>query len=340
MTAALRLILVGLAALLIGAPALAHEVRPALLQITQTAADRYEVLWKRPILGEVALRLQPRMSSGWLAAPPREQFAGSGYLVTRWSVRSTAPLDGQIVTIDGLDESITDVLVQVATLDGRETDAVIRPARPELRLDVGRAAAPGAPAYLRLGVAHILGGVDHLMFVFGLLLLVGPNRRLAAAITAFTVAHSLTLGASALGWVTAPAAVIEALVALSIVFVAVELARGPDAGGLTRRHPWLVAFTFGLLHGFAFAGALAEIGLPAHAAVPALFLFNLGVEIGQLLFVAAALGAMWAVARGVRALRHGGWPIRAPALARLAPAYGIGCFATYWFLERLTAAFA
>lgn len=331
MTAAVRLLLAALAALILGASAVAHEVRPALLQITEVSPDRYEVLWKRPILGEVALRLKPRMSSGWLDQPPQDQAAGSGFLVTRWSVRSKAPLDGQTVTVEGLSESITDVLVQVTTLDGRRTEAIIRPARPQMVLEIGR---PAAPAYLRLGVTHILGGVDHLMFVLGLLLLVGWNRRLALAITAFTVAHSLTLGASALGWVTAPAAVVEALVALSIVFVAVELARGPEHAGLTQRQPWLVAFAFGLLHGFAFAGALAEVGLPPGAALGALFLFNLGVEIGQLLFVAAAVALMWAAARVLRRL---GPP---PALARLACAYGIGCFAAYGFLERLTVAFA
>jgi len=313
----------------------AHEVRPALLQITQSAPQIYEVVWKRPILGDVALRLQPRLSSGWLGQTPQEQFAGSGYLITRWSIQSATPLDGQTVAIDGLDQSITDVLVQVTTLDGRRRDMVIKPATPTLRLDTARRATPRAPAYLKLGVTHILGGIDHLMFVFGLLLLVGPGRQLVAAITAFTVAHSLTLAASALGWVTAPASVIEALVALSIVFVALELTRKPSTETLTRQKPWLVAFTFGLLHGFAFAGALAEIGLPPGAAVPALFLFNVGVEIGQLAAVFAALGALWVIARLGRAV-----PERTPALTRLAPAYVIGSFAAYWFLERLALAFA
>jgi hypothetical protein len=327
-------LLLGIVAALWAGPAPAHEVRPALLQVTETAPDRYEVLWKRPILGDVALRLRPALSSGWLEAPPRDQFAGSGYLVTTWSVRSTTPLDGQAVSVDGLRESLTDVLLQATTADGRRIDAVLTPAHPSLRLDLSRPQAPGAPAYLRLGVEHILGGIDHLMFVAGLLLLIGPSLRLFKAVTAFTVAHSITLAAASLGWVTAPSAVIEALVALSIVFVAVELARGPGADTLTRRHPWIVAFTFGLLHGFAFAGALSEIGLPPHQAAPALFLFNVGVEIGQLLFVSVCVALLWVFAR-VRAATG----FRPPRFAGLAPAYAIGCFAAFWFLERLGAAF-
>lgn len=315
-------------------PAMAHEVRPALLQITQTAPDHYDVLWKRPILGDVALRLKPHLSSGWLERPPADQFAGAGFLVTTWRIRASEPLDGQELAIEGLDQSLTDVLLQVSA-EGRRIDTVIKPERPRIRLELAQAAAPGVPAYLRLGVEHILGGIDHLMFVLGLLLLVGPNRHLIKAVTAFTLAHSVTLAAAALGWVTVPSAVVEALVALSIVFVALELVRPPEVRSLTRSHPWLVALVFGLLHGFAFAGALAEIGLPPNEAAPALLLFNLGVEIGQLVFVAIAIVAIWLLAR----LRERtGFDL--PAVRRLGPAYAIGCFSAFWFLERMAAAFA
>jgi hypothetical protein len=322
------------AAMLLAAAAAAHEVRPALLQIEQTAADVYEVTWKRPILGDVALRLHPSLSSGWLEAPPADQFAGAGHLVTRWTIRSSEALDAQTLEVGGLRESLTDVLVSVALSDGRRVQAVLTPERPRTRLDLRRAAAPAAPAYLRLGVEHILGGVDHLLFVAGLLLLVGPSLRLVQAVTAFTAAHSVTLAAAALGWASAPAAVVEALVAL--VFVAAELARGPGADTLTRRRPWLVALLFGLLHGFAFAGALAEIGLPRGAAVEALFLFNVGVELGQLLFIAAAAAVLVAVGR--LAQIAGAAP--SPRWARLAPSYAIGALSASWFLERLGAVFA
>jgi hypothetical protein len=165
------------------------------------------------------------------------------------------------------------------------------------------------------------------------LLLIGPSWRLVKAITAFTVAHSITLGLAALGFVHFPSAVIEALVALSIVFVATELVRAPDSPPtLARRHPWVISFTFGLLHGLAFAGALSQVGLPEGAKVPALFLFNVGVEIGQLAFIGATLAVM----AGLRAVGRR-WTFASPALARLGPGYVIGGFASFWLIERILA---
>lgn len=325
------LIVLILAALAAPLTAAAHEVRPALLQITETGPQTWTVFWKQPAMGDVALRLSPQLSSGWLDAPPSDQYAAPGFLVKTWTVRSPKPLSGQTLRIEGLDQTITDVLVQVSLSDGRHIDAVVKPQHPTLDLQLDAAAAPAAPAYLKLGVEHILTGADHLMFVLGLLLLVGVNWRIVKAVTAFTVAHSLTLTAAALGWVHVPSAVIESLVALSIVFVAVELIPRPGREDtLTRRHPWVVAFVFGLLHGLAFAGALTEIGLPPHAVAMSLFLFNVGVEIGQLAFIGVAvlaiLGLRWLRARAP-------WSLAAPA--RLAPAYAIGSFASFWFIERL-----
>ena len=181
---------------------------------------------------------------------------------------------------------------------------------------------------------HILTGFDHLLFVLGLLLLIGPSWRVVKAITAFTVAHSITLALAALGYVRFPSALIEALVALSIVFVASELV--PVAGRkdtLTRRHPWIIAFSFGLLHGLAFAGALSEIGLPPKATPLALFLFNVGVELGQLMFIAAAIGLI-----RLLALAEGRFGWRRVAWAHAAPAYAIGGLASYWLIERTLAA--
>jgi hypothetical protein len=167
------------------------------------------------------------------------------------------------------------------------------------------------------------------------LLLVGVDWRILKAVTAFTVGHSLTLSAAALGFVHMPSTVIEALVALSIVFVAVELLPTPGREStLTRRHPWLIALVFGLLHGFAFAGALSQVGLPSSAVPAALFLFNVGVEIGQLMFIAAAVAAILAL-RWLRARVR----LDLAAPARLAPPYAIGCLAAFWFIERLSAAF-
>jgi hypothetical protein len=316
------------------AAAAAHEVRPALVQIVETGRGGYDVTWKRPVVGDMALRLAPHLSGGALERPPSAEQAAPGYVSRFWRVRGGPDLDGQTLSIEGLRESVTDVLVRITTRDGRAYDYVIRPAAPSLKLNLAPARGIAVPGYLRLGVAHILTGFDHLLFVFGLLLLVGPNWRLVKAVTAFTAAHSLTLGVAALGYVRFASAAIEALVALSILFVAAELVRPPDAPPtLARRHPWIIAFAFGLLHGLAFAGALSDIGLPPDAAPQALLLFNLGVEAGQLLFIAAALAVLWALART---------PLRAAWSGRAwtgaAPAYLIGGLSAYWLIERTLAA--
>ncbi len=316
----------------------AHEVRPAYVEILQDAPRHYLITWKQPARGDLAIRLAPRLSNGWLDRPPRDEFATGSFLIKTWSIDGAKPdpLAGQTLSIQGLDRTITDVLAVVRLSDGRRLEAIIRPDHPDLALNFSVASGLPVPAYFRLGVEHILTGVDHLMFVLGLLLLVGIRWRLIKAITAFTVAHSLTLAASAVGLVRVPSAVIEALVALSIVFVATELVRAMRGHvGLTQRYPWVIAFIFGLLHGFAFAGALAEVGLPKDAIPMSLFLFNLGVEAGQLIFVGAAILMVLAL----RLL----WK-RLPALwatmSRWAPPYAIGSFAAYWFIERVAVAFS
>lgn len=327
------LILAWLAAL---APAQAHEVRPALLQITEQTPGTYQVTWKQPAMGDMVLHLTPHLSSGALEAKPSQEMATPGFIQKIWRVEHGAPLDGQTVTIEGLPQTVTDVLLRVSAADGRQIDGVLRPAQPSQKLSLSPPSGLAVPAYLRLGVEHILTGFDHLLFVLGLLLLIGPNVRLVKAITAFTVAHSITLALAALGYLAFPSAVIEALVALSIVFVASELASGDrGAGSLARRRPWLIAFSFGLLHGMAFAGALAQIGLPPRAAPQALLLFNLGVEIGQLTFIGAVL-ALWALIRRSPAREL----LRGPIVAHLIPAYAIGGLAAYWLIERVLVATA
>jgi hypothetical protein len=337
-TGVLRRLLLLLALVLAPIWARAHEVRPAYFQVSQDGPHHYEVTWKQPTQGDMALRLIPRLSNGWLNTAPRDQFASGSFFIRTWSIIAPQadPLSGATLSIDGLDRSITDVLVIVRLTDGRGLESIIRPDHPDLRLVFATTQGLPVPAYLRLGIEHILTGIDHLMFVLGLLLLVGIRWRLVKAITAFTVAHSITLGASAIGLVSVPSALIEALVALSIVFVASELIRSiRGQSGLTQRWPWVIAFTFGLLHGFAFAGALAEVGLPKDAIPLSLLLFNVGVEIGQLLFVGVAILTIL----GLRLI----WKHLPEAWARLsrpAPAYAIGSFATYWFIERVVIAFS
>lgn len=312
----------------------AHEVRPALLQIVETGPRAYEVTWKQPAMGEMVIHLTPHLSGGALDAPPSGQAAAAGFIEKRWKVTNGPPLDGQTVSVEGLPETVTDVLLRITTADGRQVDSVLRPSQPSMKLALGTPSGLAVPAYLKLGVEHILTGFDHLLFVLGLLLLIGPGWRLVKTITAFTVAHSLTLALAALGYIAFPSAVIEALVALSIVFVANELVGG-RRDTLARRRPWLIAFVFGLLHGMAFAGALAQIGLPAKAAPLALFLFNVGVEIGQLTFIAAVLSLVWLVSR----TPWRAW-LQRPLLARTAPAYAIGGLSAYWLIERILAAVA
>jgi hypothetical protein len=322
-----------LAALFASAAAQAHEVRPALVQIRETGPSAYEVVWKRPVVGDMALRLVPHLSRGALDGPAAVEQAAPGYVTRVWRIRDGPPLEGQVLRIEGLSQSVTDVIVRVNLADGRSFDHVLRPASPSVELAL-QPKGMAVPAYLVLGIEHILVGIDHLLFVLGLLLLIGPNWTLVKTITGFTVAHSLTLALAALGYLTFPTAAIEALVALSILFVAVELTPARrTAGGLAQTRPWLIAFAFGLLHGMAFAGVLADIGLPAGAAPQALLLFNLGVEIGQLLFIGAVLAALAAARWLMRARR---WPT--PRWAALAPAYLIGTLSAYWLIERTLAA--
>jgi hydrogenase/urease accessory protein HupE len=306
----------------------AHEVRPALVQLTQRGPHQFELLWKQPVNGDVALHLVPHLSGGALDRDPDRATIAPAYALRLWRGLSDErqPLDGQTLSIIGLERSITDVLVSVTLLDGRTIQHVLNPRQTSVRLDFSAHAAPPATGYLRLGVEHILTGTDHLLFVFGLLLLVRKMRPLLGTITAFTAAHSITLAATALGWIHVRSSVVEALVALSIVALAVELVRqARGEGGITLRYPWLIAFAFGLLHGCAFAGALAEVGLPSQDIPLALFLFNVGVEIGQLLFIAAASIVLLLIVRVLR---------QPPAWTRLVAPYAIGGFASYWFIER------
>jgi hypothetical protein len=235
----------------------------------------------------------------------------------------STPLTGRVFTVNGLELTATDVLLRVDNLDGKSFTHRLVPEAPSVVIPERPGALEVAATYLVLGVEHILLGIDHLLFVLALLLLVRGIGRLIATITAFTVAHSITLAAATLGFVNVPSAPIEATIALSILFVATELARGQFT--LTMRLPWLVAFTFGLLHGFGFAGALSEVGLPTHAIPLALLFFNVGVELGQLAFIAVVLTGAWALRRVA---------LEPPAWAPRLTAYVIGSVAAFWVFER------
>jgi hydrogenase/urease accessory protein HupE len=304
--------------------------RPAYLELRETGDGRYDVLWKVPARGEdLRLAAYVRFPDDTVSlSDPRGIFRGGAH-VERWQVRREGGLVGQTVRIEGLAGGVTDVIVRVERQDGTSQTARLLPERPSFVVEAPAGRAEVAWSYLRLGVEHILGGVDHLLFVLALLLVVRGSARIFMTITAFTVAHSLTLVAAALGFVRVPGPPVEACIALSIVFVAAEVVHGlRGQPGLTARAPWVVAFSFGLLHGLGFAGALAAVGLPQKAIPLALLTFNVGVEIGQFVFVAAVLAAGASMAR----LRlHARWP-RAAAYV---PAYAIGCVATVWLIQRV-----
>lgn len=305
----------------------AHEVRPAYLELKQTGSDTFDVLWKVPAMGDnLRLGLYVRFpESCELVKEPTGVFSNNAY-IERSSVREPDALVGASITIDGLKTTLTDVLVRIERLDGTTQVARLMPEAPLLTVETSPSPWQVAWTYLVLGVEHILLGIDHLLFVLALVLLVKGWKKLVGTITSFTVAHSITLALATLGFVNVPGPPVEACIALSIVFVAAEIVRSRcGQPGLTERAPWLIAFTFGLLHGLGFAGALREVGLPQQAIPVALLFFNVGVEVGQLAFVAAILLV-------ITVARH--LPIRSPSWSwRLAP-YAIGSIAMFWVIER------
>lgn len=311
------------------ASARADVFRPAYLELRQQSADSYDVLWKVPAQGDLRLALYVRMPEGTtMLQQPRAEFIGGAH-VERWRVRHAHGLEGRSIAIDGLTGSNSDVLVRVVRTDGAEQVARLLPSSTSFVVAGAAGAVEVARTYFVLGVHHILAGVDHLLFVLALLLIVRGIKRVIVTITAFTVAHSVTLAAATLGFISMPSAPVEATIALSIVFVAAEIVRGLQRRpGVTARWPWLVAFIFGLLHGLGFAGALSEVGLPPNAIPAALLFFNVSVEAGQVLFV-AGIGVTATLARRVR----WAWP----RWTQYAPAYAIGGIAMFWVIERVAA---
>lgn len=338
--------LVLLALILPFAPvAYGHEIKPALLGIAETETPNlYDVKWKVPIREGVKLNLDPIF-------PDHCEISTRGFserstlaFEERWALTCEgASLDGHDIHIAGLDSSVADVFVETAALDGTSGTFVLRSDRTTLTVDFSSGGALGD--YLFFGIEHLLTGFDHILFVVGLVLLIRKGKALVKVVTSFTVAHSMTLALSSLGLVKMSQAPIEAVIALSIMFLGVELIRANQGKtSILQQNPWVITFLFGLLHGFGFAGALGEIGLPQGAASLALLLFNLGVEVGQLLIVAVMLGALallpliarktsdWSAFKAASAI---------PALTfvranpMILPAYAIGVTASYWFVERV-----
>jgi hydrogenase/urease accessory protein HupE len=316
----------------------AHEVRPGYLQIRETGPGRYAVLWKVPARGEYRLGMYVRMPEDCRGAPTHGSFIDAAF-VEQWAVQCPSTLTGRTVSIDGLSATRTDVLVRVERLDSTSQTARLTPEQTSFEVTAAPSSLEVARTYVALGVEHILLGIDHLLFVLGLLFLVNDWRRLVATVTAFTVAHSITLAAATLGLVHVPQAPVEATIALSVMFVAAEIVHGARGRlGLAARAPWIVAFVFGLLHGFGFAGALSEVGLPEKDIPLALLFFNVGVEAGQLAFIAAVVLVLSLAAHSTAAGRRAGRGIwHAESAVRLPVAYLIGTVAAFWMVERVVA---
>jgi hydrogenase/urease accessory protein HupE len=310
--------------LAVALPAAAHQFAPALLELVEHSPEQIEVHWKQPVLRVMGSELRPVLPGECEGVgEPTVREEGTG-LRASWTIRCPDGLAGKTIGVEGIAASRADVLLRVTLADGRKLRAVLTgdASTYEVRGDTGRLAI--IRDYLVLGLEHILGGWDHLLFVLGLVFLVRGCSRLLWTITAFTLGHSVTLALASLGLVHVPQAPVEVAIALSIYVVAVELSWERDHS-LTRRAPWLVASGFGLLHGLGFAGALSEVGLPESEIPLSLFAFNLGIEIGQLLFIALLLGLGLVLGRFVTNER---WQ-------RLIPAYVIGSFAVMWVVERV-----
>jgi hydrogenase/urease accessory protein HupE len=306
----------------------AHEARPAYLEVKETAPGNFNVLWRTPVLAgmrlPIVLHLPENVKN--LTEPAVQELADS--LVERRSIDAGPNgLAGKRIEFAGLQLTITDVLVRVEMLDGRKWTTIARPSQPWVEIAASQIWWEVMGTYIVEGIRHILFGADHLLFVLGLLLIVKDRWMLLKTVTAFTVAHSITLAIATLGYAQAPALPLNAAIALSILFLGPEIVRSwRGETSFTIRHPWVVAFAFGLLHGFGFASALTSAGLPRSELPLALLSFNVGVELGQLGFVALVL----ATERAFPILE-----IRWPRWAQALPGYTVGSLGAFWTVQRV-----
>jgi hydrogenase/urease accessory protein HupE len=319
-----------LAALLAVPAARAHEVRPAYLEIKETGPGQFSVLWRTPVLSGMRLPIVLKFPDDVRnVTEPRVQELTDSLVERRVIDAGANGLAGKRIEFAGLQATITDVLVRVQMLNGTHPTALVRPSQPWVEIAASQTWLGVAGTYALQGIRHILFGYDHLLFVFALILIVRHRRVLFITITSFTIAHSITLALATFGAVHVPRPPVEAVIALSILLLACEIVRLQHGqASLTSRWPWAVAFSFGLLHGFGFASALADIGLPRSDVPLALFSFNVGVELGQLAFIGVVFSALTAARQ-----------IKLPSVIghRALPAatYAIGILAAFWFFERL-----
>jgi hydrogenase/urease accessory protein HupE len=309
-----------------------HEIRPALLEINENEPGLFDIKWKIPAIGDRILPLEPVFPQFMIpVGPPSEHLAPGAFLRYFTLKTEGKSIAGETITIKGLSAVQIDVLINIRLADGTKRSTIVRPKSPSYQIPVRETKGAVVWSYTQMGLIHIFEGIDHLLFVLALVIIV-PNRwMLLKTITAFTVAHSITLALATLGFVKVPPAPTEAIIALSIVFLAVEIIHSRQGKiSLAEKYPWVVAMFFGLFHGLGFAGALSEVGLPQHEIPLALLMFNVGVELGQITFVVLVLCAL-------ALFKYACNKIPAIELVRrwqFVP-YAIGCVATYWTIERI-----
>ena len=310
----------------------AHEARPAYLELKETAPGQFAVLWRTPVLAGMRLPIALAMPDSVrnISAPSVQELADS-VLERRQIDAGPNGLAGKRIEFPGLQLTITDVLVRVEMLDGRKWTTIVHPSQAWVQIAASQSWAGVVGTYIVQGIRHILFGADHMLFVLGLLLIVKNRWMLLKTVTAFTVAHSITLAIATLGYAEVPVVPLNAAIALSILFLGPEIVRSwRGQTSFTIRHPWVVAFAFGLLHGFGFASALTSAGLPRHELPLALVSFNVGVELGQLGFI----GLILALERSFRILE-----IRWPRFVEALPGYTVGSLGAFWTIQRVTLLF-
>ena len=325
----LRSLLIAIICTSIGITALhAHEIRPAYLQLKQVSGQSYDMLWKVPMLNGAIPKINPQFDQNVILVLQREELTADA-LIRHYQLNllDQDQINGKTISFPLLENTLMDVLVYMETSEGITYSQIAQPDQPYIVVPVEPSRIDVVKTYTALGVEHILEGIDHLLFVACLLLLITQFTTLFKAITAFTISHSITLICATLGWINVPGPPVEAVIALSIVFLAREyIMTYQGESSITARYPWIVAFIFGLLHGFGFAGALGDIGLPQTEVPIALLFFNIGVELGQLIFVAVLGGLLFLLLKILP---------KYLAKIKLGGAYAIGGMGMYWIIERI-----
>jgi len=309
----------------------AHPLAPSLLEVGEIGAGQVQILWKTPLARVPGEELQPSLPPFCHPVGAVQSIMEGSAKISRFTVACDSSMVGSSWGAQGFANLQSHVIFRLSLADGRNYQKVLGLQNPSFLIPEHPQASTVFKSYLRLGLEHILSGWDHLLFVLGLVLLVSSRKALLWTVSAFTLGHSVTLSLAALGFIHVPPLPVEALIAFSIVLLAVELTRSQAAHQtFFHRYPWVLAFSFGLLHGLGFAGALAEVGLPPGEIPMALFSFNVGIELGQLVFIGLVLMGQWALALAPASL-----PLRSRGLA----VYLIGCLSSYWLIERLSKLF-